>query len=105
MPYVHVQDAFGVSYHISTRQAELLRQWFDEILPRACLPRRSGTDDPEMIWPHVTIHPMWAPDQSPDWLTDSRAMSRVHILQTRDGTQAMAELARIYAALEQELTA
>ena len=100
MPYITLQTATGYNYQISTRQVEtILRAWFDEILPHAFIPGRPGLDDFEVLWPRISVHPMWAwktgAPSDPDWLTDSRVLGRWVDLRAKNGDEGLAELLRI----------
>ena len=108
MPRIEVISPDGYCFAISTRQTEtVLRAWLDEVLPWTSLRGRPGIDDFEMLWPRVTVWPMWAwrlgPLTDPDWLTDSRVLGRIHELRATDGDDGLKELLRIRAELEAEL--
>ncbi len=108
MPYVTVHSADGFCWQIATRQTEtLLRAWFDEVLPHACVMGRPGVDDFAVIWPRVQVMPMWAwgigLPRDPDWLMDSRVLGRWHELPAKDGASGLRELLRIRRELEAEL--
>ena len=108
MPRIEVFDASGFVHRIDTRQTEtLLRAWFDEVLPYACVIGRPDIDDFEILWPRVNVWPMWAwrmgPPTDPDWLTDSRVLGRWIEFRAKDGETGLAELLRIRQELEQEL--
>lgn len=60
MPRIRLISPDGFNWEIDTRSPELLRQWFDEILPWSYIAGRPGIDDFEMLWPCVDIKPMWA---------------------------------------------
>jgi hypothetical protein len=108
VPRVELIDPYGTCYAICTRQTEtILKAWFDEVLPYCWLKGRPG-DDFDVIWPHVSVWPMWAWKAStrcddPDWLTDSRALGRRMELRATDGASGLAELLRIRRELEREL--
>ena len=107
MPRVRLIDPVGMCYEIDTRQTEtLLRAWLDEILPHAWIAGRPGIDDFDVIWPRVSVWPMWdGPDglTDPDWLTDSRVLGRLIELRARNGDDGLKELLRIRQDLEREL--
>jgi hypothetical protein len=103
-------DPMGMCYEIDTRSPDLLKRWFDEILPHAFVSGRPGVDDFEVVWPRVNVSPMWVTPMTggpvkPDWLVDSRVLGRMEELRAKNGDDGMAELERIRAALEQELRA
>lgn len=108
MPRIKLMSAEGRCWEIDTRQTEtLLRAWFDEVLPFACITGRPGIDDFDMVWPRVNIWPMWAwrlgPAVDPDWLTDTRVLGRLIEFRAKNGKVGLEELARIRRELEQEL--
>jgi hypothetical protein len=107
MPRIDLQTPCGLCYSISTRQAEtVLRAWLDEVLPHAFIEGGPGADF-DVLWPRISVHPMWAwgrpAPASPDWLTDSRVLGRMIELPAKDGAAGLIELARIRRELEAEL--
>lgn len=109
MPHVRLIDPSGLCYEIASRRRMTLLLWFDEILPWAFRQGRPGIDDFEILWPKVDVRPMWAwktgPPEDPDWSCDSRVLAQWRELRAKNGEQALAELVRIRAELEQELAA
>lgn len=107
MPRVRLMDPMGMCWEIDTRQMRTLRTWFDEVLPYAFVSGRPGIDDFDVIWPKVSVWPMWAwkrgAPTDPDWLCDSRVLGGLHELRAKNGDEGVAELARIRAELEKEL--
>lgn len=104
MPRITLQDPFGMACHIDTMQADTLRAWFDESLPKAFCAGRPGIDNFEIVWPTINIWPMsLGPREGSDWLTDSRVLGKVHEFRAKNADEGMAELGRIRAELEAEL--
>jgi hypothetical protein len=106
MPYISLQTPDGLCYQISSRERETLRRWFDEILPHAFVEGRP-IDDFEILWPRVSVYPMFSWETNgladPDWLADSRALGRLHQLAAKNGEQALIRLDEIRAELVAEL--
>lgn len=110
MPRIEVRSADGYCWQIATRQVEtILRAWFDEVLPWCQVIGRPGVDDFDVLWPRITVWPMWAwkhgPPSDPDWLCDSRVLGRLHPFPAADGDSGLRELATIRRELEAELRA
>lgn len=108
MPRVRIQTACGFGYEIATRQVEtLLRAWFDEVLPWAYETGRPGIDDFEVLWPRISVYPMWAwklgTPTDPDWLCDSRVLGVFPEFPAKDGESGLRELLALRRRLEAEL--
>ena len=100
MPYVQLRDPWGMCYHIATRRTETtLLAWLDEILP--VVNRNLGERGvPAAV---INIHPMWEDNEHPDWLTDTRSISRMYEFPARTGIEGLELLARLRQRLEREL--
>ena len=104
MPRGRLQDPWGTTYQIDTSSQELLRAWFDDVLP--LVNASYGQDD---IPPaRIMVHPFWLPAGDdmgglPDWFADSRVIGRMHDFPGRTGADAMAALEQLHRQLTEEL--
>lgn len=96
MPYVRLQDPWGMNYAISTRRVEsTLLAWFDEMLP--IVNHSLGQHDaPPAV---INVSPMWEPyeggTRNPDWHTDTRVLGRLDPFPAKTGTEGLKELERL----------
>jgi len=108
MPRVMLQDPFGMCFTICTRNVETtLHAWFDEVLPWLFVPGRPGIDDFDVLWPRITVHPMWAWKRggpaAPDWHIDSRVLGRIEEFPAKNGDEGLRELLSLRRRFEREL--
>jgi hypothetical protein len=103
-----IMDPWGMTYQIATRQTEtILKAWFDEILPHTYARGRENIDDFQVIWPHITISPMWAmgvyPVSDADWFCDSRIMGQSFEFPARNGEEGLKELVSLRIKIDRAL--
>lgn len=100
MPYVMLRDAFGSSFHISTRNRATLQAWFDEWLPvlyPADLPEAYG--DPVIS----QVFPLFDREmKNPDWTQDSRYLGDQFRI-PRDPALALKALDDHLAGIERQI--
>lgn len=103
MPRVRLRDPWGVQFGIDTRSMDVLRAWFDDILPIVNAhygSRRTPAAD-------ISVEPMYASgvNDSCDWLTDHSVIGGRYLFTAMDGAAGMLELEQLRERLQDELDA
>ena len=58
----------NIAFSITTRDPELMGRWLAELF--------ASVDWTPTTWVQMHVYPVWLPDQDPDWLTDTRVLTR-----------------------------
>jgi hypothetical protein len=107
MPRILIRDAGGYNHQIDTRNPATLQAWFDEILPHTSVNGRPGIDDFAVIWPVITVYPMFSWESygmtDPDWFVNSRYLGRIDPFPANDGISGMRELKALYERTQKEV--
>lgn len=102
MPRITLIDEVGQAYTIDTRNPDILRAWFDDILPHI-----NPRPDPGFCSALIEVRPLCYSHEPhtmpPDWLADTRVLGSREAFWSRTGAEAMTELAALRARLERKL--
>lgn len=101
MPSISLRDPWGIHYRIDTKDAEILRAWFGEILPVVNAHYGERRIPPATI----SVMPLYASaanDQA-DWHVDGRVIGKVYPFQAKDGAAGMLELEQLRKLQQDEL--
>ncbi len=98
MPRIMLQDPWGVSYHIDTRNSEILCAWFDEILPVVNANYGQRRVPPAVI----KVHPLFSSglNDSADWHTESLVITGAYAFASMNGKDGLAELEQLRHTLQ-----